>query len=269
MGRQRRRPDACEHGARHEEGGVEGRGADEDVAAHAGQRPHQGGAWAAVVGGRTQQLAREGRAHARLRDHGSPGRAGEPPVEAVDEQDLEHDVRQVRHHDDLQRPPQVRDAAQVALARQSDQRERQAARADAQIEDRQAAGPVAAAEGMYRGLRERQREQEQHDADARGQPEGLGRQPPGHHLLARPVVASHLRGGAVGQEVEEREAAGEQRGGQRQRGQLRGAEVADDRGVGQDVERLGGKCAERGERERQDLAVVRGAPEHPPQTRRL
>ena len=35
-----------------------------------------------------------------------------------------------------------------------------------------------------------------------------------------------------------------------------GAEVADDRGVGEDVERLGHQRAERREREAQDLAVV-------------
>ena len=48
----------------------------------------------------------------------------------------------------------------------------------------------------------------------------------------------------------------EHRRGERERGELRRAEVADDRGVDEQVERLGRQRAERGEREAQDLAVV-------------
>jgi demethylmenaquinone methyltransferase/2-methoxy-6-polyprenyl-1,4-benzoquinol methylase len=39
--------------------------------------------------------------------------------------------------------------------------------------------------------------------------------------------------------------------------------MADDRGVHEHVQRLGGERAERGKREPEDLAVVRRAPEHP------
>jgi hypothetical protein len=71
------------------------------------------------------------------------------------------------------------------------------------------------------------------------------------------VVPAHLGGRAVGEEVEEGERAGEQRRGDGQRGQRRRAEVPDDRRVDEDVERLRRQRAERGQREPQDLAVVR------------
>ena len=47
--------------------------------------------------------------------------------------------------------------------------------------------------------------------------------------------------------------------GERERRELRRAEVADDRGVDQQVERLGRQRAERGQREAQDLARRRAS----------
>ena len=99
-------------------------------------------------------------------------------------------------------------------------------------------------------------------ADARGQPQGLGGDPSGRGALARAVEARDLGGRPVGEEVEDRERAGEQRPGQGQRGELRRAQVPDDRRVHQDVQRLGRQRAQRGQRDAQDLAVVRGAAGH-------
>jgi len=78
------------------------------------------------------------------------------------------------------------------------------------------------------------------------------------------VIARHLRRRAVGEEVEERERPGEQRGGDGEPGQLVRAEVADHRGVDEQVERLGRERAERRQHEAEDLAVVRGAQPNPP-----
>ncbi len=66
--------------------------------------------------------------HPGLRDHGAPRRPVEAPVEAVDEQHLEHDVHDVRGDDDHERRAQVADAAQPALAGERDQRARDAER---------------------------------------------------------------------------------------------------------------------------------------------
>ena len=76
---------------------------------------------------------RERGAHPELRDDGAQRRAVQAPAEAVDEQQLEHDVDDVGDDDDAQRRAQVADAAQVALAGERDQRARQAERADAQV----------------------------------------------------------------------------------------------------------------------------------------
>jgi len=73
------------------------------------------------------------------------------------------------------------------------------------------------------------------------------------------VQPRDVRGRAVGQEVEDREGGGEDRRGDRQRRELRRAEVPDDRRVDEQVQRLGRERAERRQGEPQDLAVVGGA----------
>jgi len=81
------------------------------------------------------------------------------------------------------------------------------------------------------------------------------------------VQARHVGGGRVRQEVAQRDDGRQQRSGQRQRGELRGAEMSDDRRVGEQVERLGGERAERRQREAQNFAVVgRAAQQEPDST---
>ncbi len=82
---------------------------------------------------------------------------------------------------------------------------------------------------------------------------------PARWRVARAVQPRDLRGGAVGQEVAERDGRAEHRAGERQRGELGRSEMADDRGVDEQVERLGGQRAEGGDREPEDLAVVGAA----------
>ena len=76
-------------------------------------------------------------------------------------------------------------------------------------------------------------------------------------MLARTAGARDDRRRPVGEEVEDREGTGENGPGEAERRDLRSPQVADDRGVGEDVERLGCQRSERGERQPQDLAVVR------------
>jgi hypothetical protein len=68
-----------------------------------------------------------------------------------------------------------------------------------------------------------------------------------------------VRGRGVGEEVAQRDDGGEQRGGERERRELGRPDVPDDRGVGEQVQRLGRQRAERRQREAQDLTVVWGA----------
>jgi hypothetical protein len=73
------------------------------------------------------------------------------------------------------------------------------------------------------------------------------------------VQARHVRGRRVGEEVAQRHDRREHDRCERERRELRRAEVADDCGVGEQVQRLGRERAERRQGEQQDLAVVRGA----------
>ena len=74
-----------------------------------------------------------------------------------------------------------------------------------------------------------------------------------------PCSRVDARGRAVGEEDAQRDEVRQHRRGERQRRELRRAEMADDRGVDQQVQRLGGQRAQGGQREAQDLAVVGGA----------
>ena len=74
-------------------------------------------------------------AHAELCDGRPPRRPGDPPVEAVDEQHLEDDVRDVPRDEDDEGRPQVCNAPQVALRAEREERGREADRRDAEVLD--------------------------------------------------------------------------------------------------------------------------------------
>ena len=81
----------------------------------------------------------------------------------------------------------------------------------------------------------------------------------GVRVAPRAVQPRHARRRPVGQEDAQRDDVRQHRRRERERRELRRAEVADDRGVDQQVQRLGGERAEGGQRQPQDLAVVGGA----------
>jgi hypothetical protein len=118
----------------------------EDLAADAHQRPHLGETRSLRACVRPKQLGDECRAHAGLRDRRAGRRACDAPAEAVDEDQLQHEIDHVRGDDDLERPAQVRDAAQVALSCECDQRRGKAECGDPEVEDGQAARAAVPAE---------------------------------------------------------------------------------------------------------------------------
>ena len=67
-------------------------------------------------------------AHPELRDRRPPRRARDPPVEAVDEEQLEEHVRDVAGDEDDERRAQVGDPAEVALRPECEERGREADR---------------------------------------------------------------------------------------------------------------------------------------------
>ena len=112
-------------------------------------------------------------AHPGLGDHRAPRRAREPPVEAVDEQQLEHDVDRVRGDEDQQRRAQVRHPAQVALAGRGEHEERRAERRDPQVQHGAVEDLPLGAHQLRDRPREQEREQREHDADREPEPQRL------------------------------------------------------------------------------------------------
>ena len=177
-------------------------------------------------------------------------------MEAVDEEQLEHDVDDVRGDDDLERPAQVRDAAQVALARERDERRRQPERRDPEVDERVLARPPVPAEPVQQRAASASHTtrsttpipSETHSACAASRA--------ARSCWPAPEAARHDRRRPVGEEVEDRERAREHRPGEPERRDLRPPQMADDRRVHQHVERLRRERAERRQGQPQDPAIV-------------
>ena len=95
-----------------------------------------------------------------------------------------------------------------------------------------------------------------HDPEGEREPQRLRAEPAGDRLLAGASRPRDLRGRPVLEEVEDPEQPREHRRGDPERGELGAAEVADDRRVDEDVERLGRERPQRRHGEAQDLPVV-------------
>ena len=123
-----RGPDPREHRGGDEEGAEQRRRAHGYLRPDPHQRAHPRHHGPLPAGAQLHHEERQ--AHAQLSDHGAPRGARQPPAEAVDEQQLEHDVDRVRDDEDLQRRGQVADPAQVSLAgaREHERRARRARR---------------------------------------------------------------------------------------------------------------------------------------------
>jgi hypothetical protein len=116
-----------------------------------------------------------------------------------------------------------------------------------------------AAEQRHQRRRKRRAEGRERTADREREPERLRGELPGVGLAPGAVEARDVGSRRVGQEVAQGDDGRQQRRRQGERRELRCAQVSDDRGVGEQVERLGGERAERREGEPENLAVVRGA----------
>ena len=170
-------------------------------------------------------------------------------MEAVDEEQLEDDVRRVAGEQDEERRAQVRDAAQEALARDRDDRERQADGRDAEVGGGARCGVPSAPIAATSGVAAAAANSGEPRPDQRGEPDPLDADDVRQRRVSRAVGARDLRRRPVLEERDERRTS---RSGSRSRGRARRAaraEVADDRGVDEDVERLRGERSERGQRE--------------------
>jgi hypothetical protein len=189
-----------EHGARRGERRQERSRADEQLTADAQQRPDARAVGAAVVGRGAQEQPCKRGAHARLRDHRPGGRAVEPPVQPVDEPELEPDVHPLGNDDHDERRPQVPDPAQEPLAGERDQRERQPERADPQVPGGEVGHLPGAAEQRDERPGEHDAAGDERGPEREGQPQRLRGQPAGCVAVARAMETGHLRRRSVREE---------------------------------------------------------------------
>ena len=156
---------------------------------------------------------------------------------------------------DQQRGPGVLPPAQPADRRVGHQDGGDAERADPQVGLGVAGGGPGRAEHAHQRAGEHQPGHRDRHRHRDREPDAL------HRLVGRlPLVAGAEQPGHRGrrpvrQEDEDRVAGDQDRRRDREPGQLRGAEVADDRGVGQHVDRLGDERPERRHRQPEDLPV--------------
>ena len=190
-----------------------------------------------------------------LHEHGGRRRRAHAVPEAEDEDDLEHQVDRGRADRDQQRGRGVLPSAQPADRRVRHQDRGHAERADPQVGLRVAGGGAGRPEAAHQRAgqhRDGQRHRHRHrDREPDALHRLVGRLP----LVAGPEQPRHRGGRPVRQEDEDRVAGDQDRRGDGEPGQLRRAEVADDRGVGQHVHRLGDERAQRRHRQPEDLPV--------------
>ena len=184
-----------------------------------------------------------------MRDRSPPRRPGDPPVEAVDEQHLEDDVHDVPRDQDDEGRPQVRDAAQVALRAEREERGREADRRDAEVLDGEVGRRPVGAHDLDELRSQGGDEPRDRDAEREREPDGLRAEPPRRLLLPRSACPRDLRRRAVLEEVEDRERPAEDRERDTERRELRTPEVPHDRGVDEEIERLRRERAQRRQRE--------------------
>ena len=205
---------------------------------------------------RRKTATRKRDSHSELRDRGSPRGALDAPPEHVDEEHLEDHVHDVARDDDHERRGQVGDAAHVARRAEREKRGGKADRGDPQVRDGVLGSLALAAHQRDERLRQRSQKHRDRDPEREREPHRLRAEPPCGLLLARASRTRHLRGRPVLQEVEDREEPAEDRERDPERCELRAPEMADDRGVDEEVERLRRERAERRDRQPDDLPVV-------------
>jgi hypothetical protein len=204
-----------------------------------------------------------GQRRRELGGHGSPRRSGDSEIEAVDEQELEQEVQHVGGDRDDERGARVLDPAQVAGAGEGQQQEGCADDADAQVLDRERVRVRRRAHHVDDDRREDEPEDGEEHPEPGREPQPVDTEMGSCSTVAGAGLARDRGGGRVGEEVEDAERGGEDRPRDGEAGELRGPEVTDDRGVGEEVQRLRDQREERGNGQACDLAVVGAAPGDP------
>ena len=171
------------------------------------------------------------------------------------ERDREDRVQEGSAGGDPQGSARVPQAAQHACRGEDEQHARQAGSRPAQVGDGVRRDSAVGAEpGDGPGCGEDEGDGKS-DTERHGEPQSVDA---GLERLGAPASARAPRDGGsrgVREEDAQPDDGHQERRGERQAGELGGAQAADDGGVDEDEERLGDECAESGERERDDLPV--------------
>ena len=162
-----------------------------------------------------------------------------------DQHQLHRQVQRVRADRDDKRRDRVLHAAQVTRARQRHQQRGDAQHADAQVDLCVGCDLARSSEEPDQPTGAQQPERDEHGRDQQRQPEPLHGLVRSLAFVARTEESSDGRRRPVGKEDEDRVAGEEHRRRDGEAAELRRAQVADDRGVGEDVERFGDERAER------------------------
>ena len=175
-----------------------------------------------------------------LRRDRAPGRPGQPRVQAEHQRRLERDVDHVRPDRDPQRRPGVLLAGEVPVARERQVEERQADRGDPHVLGRGRAGRPPAAQQLHRVRGQRSPAPSPSPRPRPPRPRRRRRPP------ARPPGARRSRCScatsvvvAVDRKIASHATTDSTLDRDRQRVKRRPAQMADDRRVGEVVERLG------------------------------
>ncbi len=142
------------------------------------------------------------------------------------------------------------------MAAEDDEHRGDAERGDAQVRDRVRGGRLGGPEEVDEGRGGRQDHRDDGGAQEQRQPDAVHALADGGGELARADTAGDGAGGGVGEEDEDADRGGQQGGGDGESGELRGAQVADDRAVRHHEEGFGDEGSEGGYGEGDDLAVV-------------
>ena len=199
------------------------------------------------------------RDHAPLREHGAERRAGDPPAESVDEDPVQERVRAEAEAGDPQRRDGVLHAAQQPGRGEHDQHRGQPPHREPEVDLRLARDLRARAEEPdEEGSREVADEGE-HRPDAEREPHPVDADRHRPRRVAGAEPAGDGRGGRVREEDHEPDDRLQHGRGDAEPGERDDAEVADERRVHDEEQRLRDERPECGHGEPQDVAVQRVA----------
>ena len=171
------------------------------------------------------------------------------------ERPMLHEVGEPDHDE---RGARVLERPHPPLRRGRHQHERRAQRSDPHpLNGLRRGGSVTARHGVHRRNGDDLEDGRQEQAQNERKPGGLHAHVERLVVVPGAVQPRRPGGGAVLEEGAEPEHLREEQPRQREPGQRDGAQVADDRRVAQDVQRLGDQGTEGGDGERQDLAIGR------------